>query len=63
MFRSWRLLCLLPALLPGWAAAPATVVTTPHVRAELLAHAPQGVAPGRPLWLGLSIDHQPKWHT
>eukprot|EP01038_Epipyxis_sp_PR26KG_P018549 gene18549-26207_t len=40
-----------------------SVVTTPYVRAELLAHAPQGVAPGQPLWLGLSITHQPEWHT
>jgi len=39
------------------------VVTTPYVRAELVAHAPQGVAPGQPLWLGLSITHQPEWHT
>jgi thiol:disulfide interchange protein DsbD len=39
------------------------VVTTPYVRAELLAHAPQGVAPGQPLWLGLQITHQPEWHT
>ena len=39
------------------------MVTTPYVRAELLAHAPQGVAPGQPLWLGLSITHQPEWHT
>ncbi|MBV7430435.1 MULTISPECIES: protein-disulfide reductase DsbD [unclassified Acidovorax] len=40
-----------------------SVVTTPYVRAELMAHAPQGVAPGQPLWLGLSITHQPEWHT
>lgn len=39
------------------------MVTTPYVRAELMAHAPQGVAPGQPLWLGLSITHQPEWHT
>ena len=39
------------------------MVTTPYVRAELLAHAPQGVGPGQPLWLGLSITHQPEWHT
>ncbi|MFN7857106.1 MAG: protein-disulfide reductase DsbD family protein [Acidovorax sp.] len=43
--------------------AGGSVVTTPHVRAELLAHAPQGVAPGQPLWLGLHITHQPEWHT
>ncbi|CAN7634226.1 protein-disulfide reductase DsbD family protein [Acidovorax sp. LjRoot117] len=40
-----------------------SVVTTPYVRAELMAHAPQGVAPGQPLWLGLQITHQPEWHT
>ena len=40
-----------------------SVVTTPYVRAELVAHAPQGVAPGQPLWLGLQITHQPEWHT
>ncbi|RQO63899.1 protein-disulfide reductase [Variovorax sp. KBW07] len=39
------------------------VVTTPHVRAELIAHAPDGVAPGAPVWLGLQITHQPEWHT
>ena len=39
------------------------MVTTPYVRAELIAHAPQGVAPGQPLWLGLHITHQPDWHT
>jgi thiol:disulfide interchange protein DsbD len=44
-------------------AAPGAVVTTPQVRAELVAHAPEGVAPGKPLWLGLKIDHQPHWHT
>ncbi|CAN7590467.1 protein-disulfide reductase DsbD family protein [Acidovorax sp. LjRoot129] len=40
-----------------------SVVTTPYVRAELIAQAPQGVAPGQPLWLGLQITHQPEWHT
>lgn len=44
-------------------AAPGAVVTTERVRAELVAHAPEGVAPGQPLWLGLSIAHQPEWHT
>jgi len=33
------------------------------VQAELVAHAPQGVGPGQPLWLGLQITHQPDWHT
>ena len=44
-------------------AAANTVVMTEHVRAELLAHAPHGVAPGRPLWLALAIEHRPHWHS
>jgi thiol:disulfide interchange protein DsbD len=44
-------------------SAQKTVVTTDQVRAELLAHAPQGVAPGQPVWVGLQIRHQPEWHT
>nr|WP_162595230.1 thioredoxin family protein [Variovorax sp. PBL-E5] len=40
-----------------------SVVTTPHVRAELIADAPDGVAPGAPIWVGLQITHQPQWHT
>lgn len=48
--------------LAGW-AAPSAVVTTPQVRAELVAHAPDGVGPGRTLQLGLAIRHQPHWHT
>ncbi len=56
------LLPALLALLPP-AASAASEVTTPQVRAELLAHAPEGVAVGKPLWLGLLIDHRPHWHT
>ena len=45
-------------------AAPGkTVVTTERVRAELLANAPDGVAPGKPVWVGLQLAHQPQWHT
>jgi thiol:disulfide interchange protein DsbD len=51
------------ATLPHAALAAGAVVTTPQVRAELVAHAPEGVAPGRPMWLGLKIEHQPHWHT
>jgi thiol:disulfide interchange protein len=47
----------------GLAAEPGPVVTTPQVRAELVAHAPEGVGLGKPMWLGLKIDHQPHWHT
>jgi len=62
-----RMLPVLAVLL-GCAAAlaqvPASaVVNTPQVRAELVAHAPQGVQAGQPLWLGLQIQHQPGWHT
>ncbi|WBY00402.1 protein-disulfide reductase DsbD family protein [Ramlibacter tataouinensis] len=44
-------------------AAGSAVVTTDQVRAELLAHAPQGVATDQPLWLGLQLRHAPQWHT
>ena len=40
-----------------------SVVTTPQVRAELMAHAPDGVVQGKPLWVGLQLRHQPDWHT
>ncbi len=39
------------------------VVTTPHVRGELLAYAPNGVSAGAPVWVGLQLAHQPHWHT
>ena len=45
------------------ATAGSSVVTTPYVQAELVAHAPEGVGPGQPLWLGLRLTHQPEWHT
>ena len=48
-------------VLPVFAAGP--VVTTGEVRAELVAHAPDGVGAGKPVWLGLQIEHQPHWHT
>jgi thiol:disulfide interchange protein/DsbC/DsbD-like thiol-disulfide interchange protein len=40
-----------------------SAVTTEHLRAELLAHAPDGVAPGKQVWVGLQLTHQPHWHT
>ena len=48
---------------PALAAAPGPLVTTDQVRAELVAHAPEGVVAGKPVWLGLKIEHQPHWHT
>jgi thiol:disulfide interchange protein len=53
---------LLP--LGAMAQAPAkSVVTSERVRAELIAHAPDGVAPGKQVWVGLQLTHQPEWHT
>ena len=43
--------------------AVGAVVTTDQVRAELLAFAPDGVGPGKQVWVGLQIAHQPDWHT
>ncbi len=51
------------AMLACPAGAATAVVKTDQVRAELVAHAPQGVVPGQPLQLGLRIDHAPHWHT
>ena len=53
----------MPALAQLTPAKTGAVVTTPHVRAELVAHAPDGVTPGAPVWVGLQIAHQPEWHT
>ena len=44
-------------------SAASTVITTDQVRAELMAFAPEGVQPGKPVWVGLQIAHQPEWHT
>jgi thiol:disulfide interchange protein/DsbC/DsbD-like thiol-disulfide interchange protein len=44
-------------------SAAKTVVTTPQVRAELLAYVPDGVEPGKQVMVGLQITHQPEWHT
>ena len=58
--------CVGGALVHAQAPAPHSVretVTTPHVRAELVAHAPNGVSPGATVWAGLQLAHQPEWHT
>ena len=61
---------LVLSLLAAWPltalaqSVPASaVVTTPQVRAELVAHAPEGLSAGKPVWLGLKIEHKPQWHT
>jgi thiol:disulfide interchange protein DsbD len=51
------------ALLGAPGAFAGSVVQTEQVRAELIAHAPQGVAPGQPVWFGLKLEHIPHWHT
>lgn len=38
-------------------------VSTEQVQAELVVHAPDGITPGKTLWLGLLLQHQPHWHT
>jgi thiol:disulfide interchange protein DsbD len=51
-------------VLPGPASTSVSaVVQTAQVRAELVAHAPDGVQIGAGVWLGLQIAHQPHWHT
>lgn len=58
------LLCLVVATLPVLARAQGqAVVSSERVRAELVAHAPEGIAPGKPVWVGLQLAHQPQWHT
>ena len=60
----YTLACLLGLVCTwGHAQAPSAEVSTPHIRAELVAHAPQGVQAGQPLWVGLRLTHQPEWHT
>ncbi len=58
------LLCLSTGL--SWAQglpAQSSVVSTPQLRAELVAHAPQGVQAGQTLWMGLRLQHAREWHT
>ena len=47
----------------GTAGNATAVVRTPEVQARLIAHAPQGVQAGQPLWLGLELTHARDWHT
>jgi thiol:disulfide interchange protein len=53
----------LVAMVAAAAHAQSAVVKTDEVRAELVAHAPEGVSAGKPVWLGLVIEHAPHWHT
>jgi thiol:disulfide interchange protein DsbD len=47
----------------GHAGAQNATVSTPQIRAELVAHAPNGVQAGQAIWVGLSLQHAPQWHT
>ena len=47
---------------PG-AEARMAEVRSAEVTARLLAWAPQGIALGRPMWLGVQLQHAPGWHT
>ena len=58
---NWATAQTTPLNLSGKAAS--SVVATDQVRAELLAFAPDGVGPGKQVWVGLQIAHQPEWHT
>lgn len=63
-----RCAILLGTVVLGASAAQAqntikSVVSTEHVRAELMAHAADGVDVGKTVWLGLQLTHQPGWHT
>lgn len=62
----WRLLLAASVLLglPAHGQSnPKNVVTTERTRAELLAHAPEGLEAGKPVWVGLQLAHQPEWHS
>lgn len=58
-------------LSPQWASAQwqlgantaADRYSSSQTAARLIAHAPEGVGVGKPLWLGVEITHQPNWHT
>ncbi|MGI9150139.1 MAG: protein-disulfide reductase DsbD family protein [Limnohabitans sp.] len=67
LFGASRLLLMGFALVLTASASAQTlasaVVSTPQLRAELVAHAPQGVQAGQPMWVGLLLTHQPDWHT
>ncbi len=60
------LLFVAVSAIPIWATAQIQsklVITTEQVRAELMAYAPDGADPGKTVWVGLQLQHQPHWHT
>ena len=65
MFTKFLVPCflLLAMLYPRMGRTTSAEVVTPHVRAELIAHAPQGITPGKTVEFGLHLSHAPGWHT
>lgn len=69
--RLWMLLLCLSLAGTAFAQTPASnpmpaprqEARTDEVAARLLAWAPQGIAPGQTLWLGVQLQHAPDWHT
>jgi thiol:disulfide interchange protein/DsbC/DsbD-like thiol-disulfide interchange protein len=57
------LLALISSALSPSAVGAKDVVRTDQVRAQLIAHAPDGVRQGKTVWLGLKLEHIPHWHT
>ena len=51
------------AALAQFGASTGAVVATEQVRAELMAHAPDGAGAGQTVWVGLQLTHRPGWHT
>ena len=62
---AWQAWSQIPGLdkKPTHLTVASAEVSTPQVRARMVAHAPQGVQAGQPLWLGLQLQHAPEWHT
>ena len=56
-------LAALAGVAPSSSAAAAGVFQSPQTRAELVAHAPQGLGAGQAAWLGLRLEHAEHWHT
>jgi thiol:disulfide interchange protein len=56
-------LCAIPIGAGAQMSSPKAVVQTERVRAELMAHAPDGADAGKTVWVGLQLAHQPEWHT
>ncbi|MDP3322778.1 MAG: protein-disulfide reductase DsbD family protein, partial [Hydrogenophaga sp.] len=60
---SLALLLPLAAQAQGILGGASSQTVPQMVQAELLAHAPEGAAPGQQLWVGLQLTHTPEWHT